>query len=141
MADKVRAGKVAEDVLERIRLKKRRQYMKLLEVSDLTKELAQAAERRDEVAVKMLLNMRQSLLLELSESEEGIWEEVNSQPEEEAILLGTVLNATTAKAQGNLPELEAQVLKNRQLLEKICEVDKQVSLKIGGKRSFYNSFR
>ncbi len=130
------------DIFEAISLKKRKQYMKLIEVSDITNELAQAAERRDEVAVKMLLNMRQGLLVELSEIEAGIWEDVNSQPEEEAILLGAILNAGAAEPEAaGAAELAAQVQKNRQLLEKICTVDKRVSLKIGGNRSFYNSFR
>lgn len=133
---------MAAEIFEAIRLKKRKQYIKLIEVSDITNELAQAAERRDEVAVKMLLNMRQGLLVELSEIEAGIWEDVNSQPEEEAILLGTILNAggEAPEAAGSA-ELAAQVLKNRQLLDRIGAVDKRVSLKIGGNRSFYNSFR
>ena len=131
------------DIFEALRLKKRKQYMKLIEVSDITNELAQAAERRDEVAVRMLLNMRQGLLIELSEIEAGVWEDVNSRPEEEAILLGAVLSAKEAAegASGGLAELASQVLKNNQLLDKICTVDKRVSLKIGGGRSFYNSFR
>ena len=32
-------------------------------------------------------------------------------------------------------------MRNRRLLEKIMELDKRVSMRMGGKRSFYNSFR
>ena len=60
--------------LETLRLKKRQEYLKLLEVARLTEDLAEATDRRDEVSVRMLLSMRQELLLELQEMDSAVRE-------------------------------------------------------------------
>ena len=58
------------EFVESLRMSKRKEYMKLSELSDLTEQLAQATDRRDEVSAKMLVAMRQQPLLELHEIEE-----------------------------------------------------------------------
>ena len=80
--------------LETLRLKKRQEYLKLLEVARLTEDLAEATDRRDEVSVRMLLSMRQELLLELQEMDSAVREGLLKRPEEEAIRLGSLLNGS-----------------------------------------------
>ena len=70
------------EFVESLRMSERKAYMKLGEVYDLTQQLAQAVDRRDEVSTKMLLGMRQEPLLELQEIEETVRQGVLSQPEE-----------------------------------------------------------
>lgn len=60
------------EYVNRLRQQKRKAYMKLDELFDLTGQLAQAVDRRDEVSAKMLLGMRQQPLLDLQEIEETI---------------------------------------------------------------------
>lgn len=127
-----------KDELETLRLKQNKEHIKLLEVVKLTEDLAQAIDRRDEVSVRMLLSEREEILLALQEIDSGIREGLLEQPEEDAIRLCALLNG--AEPQG--PEEEAlslQLGKNRQLLEKISAMDKRISTRLGGKRSFYNS--
>ena len=127
-----------KEELETIRLNKRKEYLKLLEVARLTEDLAEATDRRDEVSVRMLLSMRQELLLELQEMDGTIRENLLNQPEEEAIRLGPLLNGG-APADVDEEALCSQLDKNRQLLAKITAMDKRISTRLGGKRSFYNS--
>lgn len=127
-----------KDELETLRLKQNNEYLKLLEVAKLTEDLAQAIDRRDEVVVRMLLTERETLLLQLQEMDLSVREGLLSQPEADAIRLSALLNGAEAQA----PEeeaLSAQVIKKQQLLEKINLMDKRISTRLGGKRSFYNS--
>ena len=129
-----------KDELETLRLKQNNEYLKLLEVAKLTEDLAQAIDRRDEVVVRMLLTERETLLLQLQEMDLSVREGLLSQPEADAIRLSALLNGAEAQA----PEeeaLSAQVIKKQQLLEKINLMDKRISTRLGGKRSYYNSLR
>lgn len=126
------------DELETLRLKKSKEYLKLLEVAQLTDELAEATDRRDEVSVRMLLGMRQQLLLDLQEMDGELRDSLLARPEEEAIRLGELLNGG-APAGADEEAFCSQLDKNRQLLAKITALDKRISTRLGGKRSFYNS--
>lgn len=131
------------EFVESLRMSKRKEYMKLSELSDLTEQLAQATDRRDEVSAKMLVAMRQQPLLELHEIEETIREGVLHQEEEDAIRLSALMDGE--EVSGPLLE-EEQALRemcerNRRVMERIASVDRRVSLGLGGKRSFYNNFR
>lgn len=131
------------EFVESLRMSKRKEYMKLSELSDLTEQLAQATDRRDEVSAKMLVAMRQQPLLELHEIEETIREGVLNQEEEDAIRLSALMDGE--EVSGPLHE-EEQALRemcerNRRVMERIASVDRRVSLGLGGKRSFYNNFR
>ncbi len=119
---------------------KRKQMIRLNEVAELTTQLSQAFDRRDEVSVKMLLSMRQEPILRLEETEEEIRGWLESLPEESAIRFAELLNGAEPKA----PEenaLSIQVEKNRRLLERIVSLDKLISARVGGRYSFYEKFR
>ncbi len=121
-------------------LQKRKQMIRLNEVEDLTRQLGQALDRRDEVSVKMLIAMRQEPVLRLEEIEGEIRDRLESVPEETAIRLAELLNG----AEPGTPEedaLSAQVEKNRRLLERIVSLDKLMSTRVGGRYSFYRTFR
>ncbi len=121
-------------------LQKRKQMIRLNEVEDLTKQLGQALDRRDEVSVKMIIAMRQEPILRLEEIEGEIRGRLESVPEETAIRLAELLNG----AEPDTPEedaLSAQVEKNRRLLERIVSLDKLISARVGGRYSFYRTFR
>jgi len=131
---------VTPQELKEMLLQKRKQMIRLNEVEDLTKQLGQALDRRDEVSVKMLIAMRQEPILRLEEIEGEIRSRLESVPEETAIRLAELLNG----AEPETPEedaLSAQVEKNRRLLERIVSLDKLISARLGGRYSFYRTFR
>jgi len=74
-----------EATLKQLLLQARKQYIKLLEFFDLTQQLGQAVDRKDEVSVQMLLHMREDPVKDLKELEAQIHSGVLKLPEEDAI--------------------------------------------------------
>ncbi len=119
---------------------KKKQAVKLHEIEDYTVQLAQALDCKDNVSIKMVLTMRQEPILRIGEIEEEIQAWLGSLPEETAIKYNGLL-------EGSEPEnseeaaLSEQVKINRRLLERIVALDKRLSLRMGGKRSYYGAMR
>jgi hypothetical protein len=105
-------------VLDELLLKERLLYVKLAEFEDLTRQLAEALDRRDEISVQMLLNMRAEPANQLQEADRQLRSRLLELPEEDAIRAiakevpdmvlgaGTVLTVRTGKAE---PEAFAAV--------------------------------
>ncbi len=133
-----------KEFLESLRMSKRKEYMKLTELSDLTEQLAEAVGRRDEVSTKMLITMRQQPLMELQEIEETIWQGLCQQEQEDAARLDTLMGG---KGEVEPPLLEEEESlrdlceRNRRILDRVIQIDRRISTGMGGKRSFYNNFR
>ncbi len=126
--------------LDELFLKTRHLYVKLAEFEDITLELAQAVDRRDEVSVQMLLNMREDPANQLQEINSGLRARLMELPEEEAIRARELLEGAPQAA----PEEEricAQISQNMRLLRRCQDLDRRISTRIDGKRSFYNKFR
>ncbi len=115
---------------------KKRQMLKLMETSDLTEQLAQAVERRDQVSVGMLLSMRRDPIQQAQELETMIQEHLKTLPPEEAARCGELLNGAPARI-GEEEPLADQIAQNRRILERIRQMDARASVKLGGKQSFY----
>lgn len=132
------------EFLESLRMSKRKEYMKLSELSDLTTQLAQAVERRDEVSAKMLISMRLEPLMGLQEIEDTIRTGILQQPEEDAIRLSALMSGT-GEVQPPLLEEEESLRElcesNRRILDRVIQIDRRVSMGMGGQRSFYNNLR
>ena len=126
--------------LEELRRRKKDQTVKLIEVADVTRQVAEAVERGDSVAAQMLLGEREAPVLALRELEEGIRAYVLEQSEPEAIRLNELLRGAEPAAEEEKP-LAEQVTQFRRLLESVTAMDKQLSLRLGGNRSFYKKFR
>lgn len=119
---------------------RREQIIHLLEVSDLTRQLTEAVDRNDEVSVNMLLSMRETPVQKLHEAEQRLREYCMEMPEASAIRSRELLEG------GEPQEREEETLyeKNasyRRLLSSVLEDDKQLSLRLGGQKSFYRKFR
>lgn len=119
---------------------KRRQARCLMEVDTLTGQLEQAAGRGDQVSVSMVLAMRGEPLQQAQELEQSMQSYLFTLPEKDAIRGKELLDGKPAQC----PEeerLAAQVASNRRAVEKIQEVDRRVSLQLGGRHSFYYRVR
>lgn len=112
----------------------------LMEVAELTGQLTEVMGRNDKVAVSMVLNMRQD---PIAKAEEIAGEErayVRSLPEEDAPRCAELLDGAKAA----VPEEERLariVALNREKLSRLLEEDKRLSVRLGGRRSFYEKFR
>lgn len=129
-----------EKILKDLFIKTRKQYIKLLEFFDLTQQLGQAVDRKDEVSVQMLLHMREDPIRDLKEVEVQLHEGVLKLEEEDAIRAHQILLGAEAQSPAEEP-LCSQVAQNRRLLDKAQELDRRVSLRVDGRHSFYTKFR
>ena len=125
--------------LEELQRRKRMQLVRLMEVLDLTDQLQQAVERRDQTSVRVLLSMRQTPIQELQEIENGIQGYLLTLPEEDAIRCNELLQGAAAEMADEALVCE-QVEKYRRTLEKVIAADKRLSVGLGGPRSFYKKF-
>lgn len=126
--------------LEELRKRKKDEVVKLIEVADLTKQVAEAVERSDAVAAQMMLSERERPVRELAEMEEGIQSYLLDVPETEAIRLNELLRGAEAETEEEQPFAE-QVAQFRRILGSVRALDEQLSTRLGGNRSFYQKFK
>lgn len=126
--------------LDELWRRKKLQTVRLMEVNDLTRQLLQAAERRDRVSVSMILAMREDPVQRLGEMETALRAYVNALPQEDAIRAAEIFDGAEASG-ADEARLCEQVAQYRRLLESTLEMDRRLSLRMGGNRSFYKMFR
>lgn len=126
--------------IDELFLKTRQLYVKLVEFEDLTRQLAEAVDRRDEVSVQMLLNMRGEPAHQLDEIHQQLHGRLLELPVEDAIRAKEILDGGEQQE----PEEAAlcgQVLQNKRLLQRCVELDRRLSMGLGGRKSFYTKYR
>ena len=126
--------------LEELCQRRRVQMLRLMEVADLTAQLAQALDRRDQVSVTLLLSMREEPLRLLEEMERDLRAHLLDLPRQDAIRANELLQGAQAETEEEEALCE-QTARYRRLLESVAAQDRQLSLRIGGARSFYRTFR
>ena len=127
-------------ILEELWRQKKAQAVRLMEVADLTRQILQAAERRDEVSVTMLLSMREEPITRLQETDAALREYLRTLSREDAIRAAELLNGAPSESPEEARLCE-QVGQCRRLLESAVETDSRLSVRMGGQRSFYKMFR
>lgn len=130
-----------QNTLRNALIAEKKRFDKLSAVRDLTAQLAEAVDRRDEVSVQMLLSMREEPLTHLAEIHESRRMQLPELSEETAIRLTGLLNGTVQAANPLEEQLSAQVSMNHRLMIRITDLDKRISLKLGGSQSYYNKYR
>ena len=117
-------------------VQEKRRYALLSELFDLTKQLAEAVDRSDEVTIQMLLSMREGPLAQMRQVEENLARQRSSLPEEEGRRLGELLSGAPSQRQEE-NALSEQVGANRRLLGQLIELDKRVNKKVTRDQSVY----
>ena len=126
--------------LEELRKRKKDEVVKLIEVADVTRQVAEAVERNDAVAAQMLLNEREQPVRALKEMKEELRAYIVEQPEAEAIRLNELMRGAEAETDEEKPLVE-QVAQFRRLLASVQAMDEQLSVRMGGNQSYYKKFR
>ena len=111
-----------------------------MEVADLTRQILLAAEHRDQISVTMLLSMREEPVKRLEEVEASCRALVENLPQSDAIRAAELLNGAQPENADEI-QLYEQVGQYRRLLESTVEMDRRLSIRMGGERSFYKKFR
>ena len=124
-----------EQVLKVAMSAEQKMYTALSEVMELTGELADAFQRQDQVSVQMFLGMRQEPIDRLESCKAMLERQCLQLPPEQRQILRGILQGQTRPPQAQA--LGESVQKNKRLLDRILEVDRQLNLRIGGEHSFY----
>ena len=114
----------------------RKKYNCLLEVEDVTRQLAEALDRNDQVAARMLVAMRQDPLLQLEEVDRGEKHRKAALAEEDQERIRSLLREQAPRYEGEDVFLE-QAGKTRRLLERVVELDQRINVRMAGDQSFY----
>lgn len=117
-------------------VQEKRRYALLSELFDLTKQLAEAVDRNDEVTIQMLLSMREGPLAQMRQVEENLTRQRSSLSEEDGRRLKELLSGAQAQRQEE-NALSGQVGTNRRLLGQLVELDKRVNKKVTREKSVY----
>ena len=128
---------LSQEVLSAAAAVEKKMYLALCEVEELTMELAQAVDRRDQVSVRMFLSLRQEQVDRLQEQKALLNKQCAQLPDQDGTLLNQLLNAKEPPPCAGAEELLRQVQRNRLLLERILRADRQASRRLGGAGSFY----
>ena len=112
----------------------RRIYNALGEVADLSKQIAEALDRNDPMAVKVLLAMREEPIMTAQLAREALQQMIGETENNQR--LRELLNGAEAKTSEETG-LAGQVAMNTRLLAQVQEMDRAVSKKITRDKSVY----
>ena len=115
----------------------RKKYNYLVELQDLTGQLAENLDRNDQVSVRMLVAMRQDPVRLLAEVDNSEKIRLAALSEEDRRRAGELLKEGQPRDDGERIFLE-QAQKTRRLLEQVVAMDRRVSMKMAGENSFYH---
>lgn len=115
----------------------RKKYNYLVELQDLTGQMAESLDRSDQVSVRMLVAMRQDPLRMLAEVDNSGKLRLAALPGEDRRRVEALLKEGRPGNDGERVFLE-QAQKTRRLLEQVVAMDRRVSVKMAGENSFYH---
>nr|WP_325231225.1 hypothetical protein [uncultured Oscillibacter sp.] len=114
----------------------KRIYTALNEALDLTRQLADAVDRDDQVATQMLIAMRQEPTDKLAGAHQVLAQQRQTLPPADAERLAAILKGAAAETEAEAP-LAAQVGVNQRVLKQLVDLDRVVNHKLAREKSIY----
>ena len=114
----------------------KRIYTALNEALDLTRQLADAVDRDDQVATQMLIAMRQEPTDKLAGAHQALDQQRRTLPPSAAERLAALVKGAAAETEAEAP-LAAQVGVNQRVLKQLVDLDRVVNRKLAREKSFY----
>lgn len=114
----------------------KRVYTALNEALDLTRQMADAADRNDEVAAQLLVSMRQEPTDKLARAYQALDQQRQALSETDAARLEALLGGGEAEAEEETA-LANQVGLNRRVLKQLVDLDQVVNRKLAREKSVY----
>lgn len=114
----------------------KRAYAALNEALDLTRQMAEAVDRDDEVVAQMLVSMRQEPTDKLAMAQQALEQQRRALPEDDGARLADLLKGAAAETPEEGP-LASQVGLNQRVLKQLVDLDRMVSLKLAREKSAY----
>ena len=109
------------------------------EVEDISNQLAEAIDRRDEVSMRMIVAMRYEPIQKLTVADRAIREQLEALGDsEDAARIRAILNGDESAAQGETERaLAQQAASNIRLQKRVMELDRILNRKLAGDKSIY----
>lgn len=114
----------------------KRVYAALNEALDLTRQMADAADRNDEVAAQLLVSMRQEPTDKLARAHQALDQQRQALSESDAARLTALLQGAEAET-AEETALAGQVGLNRRVLKQLVDLDRVVNRKLAREKSVY----
>lgn len=125
-----------ELILRKAQMLAKRLYVVLTETEDLSRQLAEALDRNDQVTARMLIGMRGEPVRKAQQTRLALETLCSSLSPEDGARLTELLNGAEAVTEDERP-LTAQLRSNRQLLERVLVLDEKLNRKIAREKSVY----
>lgn len=108
------------------------------EIMDITTQLADAIDRRDEVSVGLIIDMRSDPIGRLSIADRALREHLDELDEEDSRRIRAILNGEEDRAVGPIEKILAdQAAMNIRTHSRLVELDKILSRKLAQDKSIY----
>lgn len=128
---------MTESVLLDAHVQAKRMYNALTETMDLTRQLAEASDRDDQVAVQLLVSMREEPVKRLRHIQDAIVQQKEALEPQDGQRLDQLMRGEAPADAGEEP-LAAQVGVNLRLWQQLRELDEIVNRKLTRGKSFYD---
>lgn len=115
----------------------RRVYNLLGEVMDLSRQLAEAIDRNDQVSMQMILAMREEPIRGILQAREALQQQMNVSSPEDAKRLRELLDGKPA-ANEQEAGIAKQVAANIRLLKQVQDIEQPLNRKISRDKSPYH---
>ena len=121
---------LTEQTLMAVAYLQRKIYTSLTEIAELTNELSDALNRRDQVSVRLFLSMRREEINLLLEHKAVLDRQYQQLPKEDSAALQQLISGNDASVPDSpgRAALLRQLEVNHALLERICRTDESISL-------------
>ena len=127
-----------QEKMEEILVLTRRIGNLINEIMDLTNQLGEAIDRRDEVSLRMIIAMRSEPIERFSIADRALREHLDVLDEEDALRIRAILNGEEERAIDPMEKvLAAQAAMNIRAHARLMELDKILSRKLAQEKSIY----
>ena len=114
----------------------KRIYNLLNEVMDVSRQMAEAMDRDDQVAIQMLVSMRQEPTDKLARAQQALGQQKAALSETDRARLDALLKGAAAETAEESP-LANQVGLNQRVLKQLVDLDQIVNRKLTREKSIY----
>lgn len=115
----------------------KRMYNALAETMDITQQLAEAVDRNDQVAIQMLVSMREEPVEKLRKTRQALDQQREAMEEKDRERLVRLLSGGAAERPEEEP-FAKQAAVNLRLWQQLRDLDQVLNRKLTREKSFYN---
>jgi len=125
-----------ELILRKAQILAKKLYVYLAEIQDVSRQLAEALDRNDQVTAQLLIGMRSEPINGAQQTRQALGALRDGLQPREALRLTELLNGAEPNSEQE-QTLSAQLKRNEQLLRQVIALDEVVNRKVARDKSIY----